>query len=411
MVYKFISLIFQWFKRLFIFVLIAALAGCGQSRNSDTLTLVMNLGEKEWEVFRQDIFPSFEKSHQVKIQAYQIESGQLAAKLEALQAAGKRDIDLFAQDNMNLSVLISKGLVLDLTTYENRIPQQVLPNLIKLCKFNNKLMFMPFRPNVQIVYYNDEAFKKYKLQIPRTWDELLHVAKKFKAVEGQGRVLLKAFGGNPTATQVYELILQARGNPYSFDDQGCVGAFTFLQELWPYVSEESRRAKWDTTNEILAHQGAYLAQNWPFGIGILIQDYKLDFIKTYSGWSGPSGEYHVIGGDVFGIPKNAGNKELALEFISFMQSKEIQEILVFKLSWPSVRDDVYLKVEGWRKPHYEAVLRALEHGVFRENVTWWPAYAKYVSEAFREIVIEKAPVEETLKKYKIRLEKDKPFYK
>ncbi len=371
----------------------------------------MSLGEEEWRVLREEIFPLFEKEHEIKINSYQIEAGQLATKLQALLEAGRSEIDLFAQDNMELSRLINQDLVLDLSVYQSRIPDEVLANLIDSCKFDGQLMFMPFRPNVQIIYYNQDAFKKYNLIPPKTWDELLNVAKTFKEKEEQGKVLLKAFGGNPTATQIYEFILQAGGDPYMFDDEGCVKAFTFLKELWPYVSEESRRAKWDTTNQILAEQQAYLAQNWPFGVIILVQEYNLPFIKTYSGWSGPRGEFHVIGGDVFGIPRNTPKKELALEFIQFMQSKEVQEILVSKLGWPSIRQDAYAKVSGWQEPYYQAVTTALKKGVFRKNVTWWPAYVKYISEAFREIVIGEAQVELTLKKYKEKLKKDKSLYK
>ncbi|MBW1792569.1 MAG: extracellular solute-binding protein, partial [Deltaproteobacteria bacterium] len=248
-----------------------------------TLTITMSLGEEEWRVFRKEIFPGFEEEHTVKIKAYQIESGQLAAKLEALKKAGTSEIDLFAQDNMSLAVLIQKKLVLDLTEYKDRIPKNTIQNLVDSCLFDEKLMFMPFRPNVQIVYYNEEAFWKYNMTVPETWDELLETAREFKNKEGTGKILLKAFGGNPTATQVYEFILQAGGEPYFFNDAGCVQAFSFLQELWPYVSDESRRAKWDTTNEILARQEAYLAQNWPFGVPVLVQKYELSFIKTYSG--------------------------------------------------------------------------------------------------------------------------------
>jgi trehalose transport system substrate-binding protein len=312
---------------------------------------------------------------------------------------------------MNLAVLVSKDLVSDLTNYENNISKEVLPNLVEACKFGSRLMFMPFRPNVQIAYYNKEAFDKYNLNPPENWDELAQVAKTFKVEEARGRILLKGFGGNSTATQVYEFILQAGGRPYSFNDEGCVKAFEFLQKLSPYLSIESKRAKWDTTNDILARQEAYLAQNWPFGVVILVRRYGLEFIKTYSGWQGPAGEFHVIGGDVFGIPKNCKNKELALKFIFFMQTREVQEILVSRLGWPSIRTDAYAEVQDWQKPHFESVKQALKHGVFRENISWWPVYEKYISEAFREIVMEGAPVEETLNKYKEKLEKEKAAYK
>jgi trehalose transport system substrate-binding protein len=370
----------------------------------------MSLGEQEWDVLRQEVFPLFEKRYNVGIKSYQIESGQLSAKLEALELSGKSEIDLFAQDNMNLASLVNKDLILDLSIYEKQIPKEVLPNIIKSCKFNDRLMFMPFRPNVQIVYYNEEAFNKYNLSPPKHWDELIEVARRFKQEEGTGKVLLKGFGGNPTATQVYEFIIQAGGEPYSFNDEGCIMAFKFLQKLNPYLSVESNRAKWDTTNDILARREAYIAENWPFGVMILIKKYGLKNIKTYSGWQGPVGGFHIIGGDVFGIPKSSRNKESALKFILFMQTKEVQEILVSKLSWPSIREDAYAEVEAWQEPHFESVKEALRHGVFRENVTWWPAYEKYITEAFRSIVMQGLPVEETLNIYKNRLEREKDLY-
>ena len=412
------------FKYIYIISIITVLsapiiAGCSRPKPPETLptrprealTVTMSLGEQEWKVFRSNIFPPFEKEHNAKIKAFQIESGQLATKLEALQIAGKSEIDLFAQDNMSLAMLVNKDLVLDLSDQQDKISDKVLPSLIEACKFDGRLLFMPFRPNVQIIYYNSEAFEKYGLYPPETWDDLFTVAKTFKAREGVGRFVIKAYGGNPTATQVYEFILQAGGNPYAFNDEGCLKAFQFLKKLSPYLSPESQRAKWDTVNDILAKREAYLASNWPFGVPILIKDYGLDFIKTYSGFSGPSGEYHVVGGDVFGVPKNVPNKEEALNFIFFMQSREIQETLASKLGWPSIREDAYADVQDWQKPHFRSVKQALKHGVFRKNVTWWPAYKKYINLAFKEIVMQDADVKQTLDKYKAELEEEKKLHR
>jgi len=394
---------------LCIIFLILIVVGCGRSPQ-DVLTVTMSLGEEEWAVFRDQIFPLFEQKHRITIHAHQIEADRLATKLEALQASEKQTIDVFAQDNMSLAALINKNLVLDLSKYEKNISPEVLPNLIDSCKFNDRLYFMPFRPNVQIIYYNAKVFGKYGIRPPHSWQELLEVARTLKEKEGLGRILLKGFGGNPTATQVYEFVIQAGGDPYAFNDQGCIAAFEFLRSLAPYLSPETARAKWDTVNHILAQQEAYFAINWPFGVVILIKDYGLKFIHTYPGLRGPVGRRHVIGGDVFGIPKNSGHKDWALKFIVFMQSREVQEILVSRLGWPSIRNDAYGQVEEWQQPHFNNVQRALENGVFRGNITWWPLYKKYVNLAFKDIVMNQAPVKATLDKYKTLLEKDKEHF-
>jgi len=370
----------------------------------------MSLSEEEWKVMRTYVFPEFERRHKITIKSYQIDSGQLATKLEALKLADKSEIDVFAQDNMNLSILVAKDLILDLSNYRKDIPHEVLPSLIEACTFDKKLLFMPLRPNVQITYYNEDAFKKYNLSPPMTWGELINASKLFKEKEGIGRILIKGYGGNSTATQLYELISQAGGNPYEFNDIGCIKAFSFLQRIAPYLSPESKRAKWDSTNDILARQEAYIAQNWPFGVMVLVKKYGLDFIKTYSGWQGPQGEIHVIGGDVIGIAKNTKNKKMALKFIYFMQSKTVQELLVTKLGWPSIRHDAYGQIPEWLRPYFSSVEKALEHGIFREQVTWWPVWSKYINEAFRSIVMENAPIEKTLKKYKAQFENAKTMW-
>ena len=383
--------------------------GCGR-RDADALRVVMNLSEEEWSVFRTQVFPAFEEQTGIPVRAFQIPSGQLASQLEALEQAGRSEIDVFAQDNMSLAALVNRGLVLDMSAYAERIPGEVTDALVEAGRFNGRLYFMPFRPNVQISYYNREAFDRHGLSIPMNWVEVLEVAKAFHAAEGVGRVVFKADGGNPTATQLYELILQAGGDPFVFDDAGCVAAFQFLQELGPYLSPESSRAKWDTVNEILARQEGYLAQNWPFGVGVLVRDYGLDFIATYGGWEGPAGRAHVVGGDVLAIPRQTAKKEAALAFIAYLQSQPVQELLVRELGWPSIREDAYTDVPAWQQVHFQAVQEALSFGVFRENVAWWPAYQQMIVRAFQAIM-DGADVQDTLTRYKRELEREKERFR
>jgi len=57
---------------------------------------------------------------------------------------------------------------------------------------------------VQIAYYNAEKFAQYSLQPPRTWSELLVVARTFYEKEQIGRVLFTGAGSahNHTALRV-----------------------------------------------------------------------------------------------------------------------------------------------------------------------------------------------------------------
>ncbi len=375
---------------------IALLSGCGARQ--DKLKIAMSLSEDEWKVMREKVIPAFEKKEKIAVEAVQVEASDLPLLLEAMDRAGSMQIDLFAQDNMQLAVLTDRNLVEDLSTYENIIPASVPRALVSNLRTGDRLYFMPYRPNVQITYYNKAKFDKYGIKPPRDWNELLAVAKKFKQKEKTGKVLFQAWGGAPTATQVYEWVVSAGGDPFKFNDRGCVRTFAFLQKLWPYLSLDSRRAKFDTTNEYLDKGSAYLAQNWASGINTF-RDQGKDRIITYPGFRGPRKHAHVIGGEVLGIPKGTAKKQQALAFIKHLQSKEIQELLVSELGWPSIRTDAYTRVEPWMKPHYDSVNQAMRHGIYRKNAAYWNEYEKLVNEAFVSIVIRGEPVKPALNRY------------
>lgn len=379
------------------------LAGCAgtekASEEQKVLRVSMALGESEWEVMKNKVFPIFEKENNVKIEAVQIEAADLITKLEAMHKAGKMEIDIITQDNMQLAQLVEKGLVEDLSEYRDMIPENVIKALIPVGEFNGKLYFMPYRPNVEINFYNEKKFNEYGIKPPTNWDELLEVAKILKEKEGIGRVAIKGTLDGNTTVQLFEFIRQAGGDPLVLNDEGSIKAYTFLKELWPYLSPDSKKADWNTMNKYLATESVYYGANWPFGVNVIVRDGGKKEIKAHDGFAGPVKKSKVLGGEVIGIPVGSPNKELAVKFMQFLMSKETQEILVTEMGWPSSRTDAYGKVEEWQKPYFEAVKEALKVSQPRPNVTYWDTVDKALNDAFREIVIEGKDVKATLDKY------------
>jgi trehalose transport system substrate-binding protein len=371
---------------LFVVLGVLAMLPAWTAAENPGLTVTMRLAEAEWQVMRRDILPTFEALCSCKVRAIDVPPETLVQRLRAMQQAGRMDIDLFAQDNMRLQELVDAGLVSPMTDEESEMSKSVYPALQAAGVIDDQRYFVPFRPNVQIAYYNADKFAEYGLRPPRTWPELLAVARAFTERDGIGRVLFKGAGGAPTTTQLYEWIVAAGGDPFDFAHPGTIATFEFLASLRPYLSPESRRAKWDTTNDALAQDAAFLAQNWPFGVPLLVKDYGKTTIRTYSGWAGPARQAHVIGGDVLGIPAGAQNRRLALAMINFLQSHMVQETLSERLGWPSLRSDVRTATEEWIRPHAEAVQEALSHGVFRANVGYWADYERLANEAVQRVL-------------------------
>lgn len=387
------------------------LTGCGMAQEdkdkepgaapgeAKVLRVIMGLSENEWEIMRNEVFPRFEEQNNVRIEAVQAEAAEVPEKLQAQIEAGRVEIDLITQDVNNLFGLVSRNLVEDLSGSKDRIPEEVIDAMIDVSTFDGKLLFMPYRPNVEIAYYNERAFNDAGLSIPKTWDELYNVAKAFKDKEGIGRVAIKANLEGDNVLHVFDFVRSAGGDPYVLNDEGSVRAFEFMQKLYPQLSPDSKTANWNFMNTFLANESVYLGQNWPFGVNVIVQEGGKEEIKAYSGWAGPVKESHALGGEVIGIPKGSPNKELALKFADFLMSKEIQEILVSRLGWPSVRTDAYGQVEEWQKPYFEAVNNALQHAEPRGNVPYWPEMEKAILGAFQDIVVNGAEVKPTLDRY------------
>ena len=375
------------------------------------LSISASLGEDEWKVMRNEVFPEFERKHSCKIRAVNIEAGDTLKKIEVMHKAGKMGIDVLFLDNMNLAPYVEKRLVLNLNRYKDIMDENVYDSLVKPLEFNGRLMFFPGRPNVQITYYNTDIFDGKKYKIPQTWDELLDVAKRLKEDYGTGKVAIHGTLDANTTSHVFEFVEAAGGDITKLNDPGTIKAYTFLKRLYPYLSVETKKANWNTTNKFLSEESIFLARNWPFGMNIIVKQNGKKNIKAYDTWAGPKGKATMIGGDVIAITKRSKKHKLALEFAKYLMSKEVQKIFVQKLGWPPIRDDVLGKVPKWQRPFFKAVLDALKHGKYRPAIMGWSVVDKYVNKAFKDIVIEQGDVETILEKYAKKMDEELKWLK
>lgn len=377
------------------------LTGCGGSKkenDTSTLRVTMALSEEEWAVMRKSVIPEFEKANNVKVEAVQVEASDVVKKLQAMQGSGKVEIDLIAQDTNNLSSLVYNGLMEDLSEYVNLIPEESIGNLAEAGQFDGKTYFMPYRPNAEINYYNENKFNEYGLKAPANWDELYETAKVLKEKEGIGRVALKIkMSGD--VIELAEFIRSAGGDPLVLNDEGSIAAFTYLQKLWPELSENTIKASFSSTNGFLAKDEVYYAPNWPFGANIIVKDGGKKEIKAYAGFEGPNGLVKTLGGEMLGIPAGSPNKELAIKFIQYLESKEVQETLMRENGWASFRNDAYGEAEEWQQPYFEATLEALAAAQPLPNVPYWSEAQQAINDAAKEIAIEGKDVKATLDKY------------
>jgi trehalose transport system substrate-binding protein len=273
-----------------------------------------------------------------------------------------------------------------------QLPSEITPSLIPQ-KFDGKQYFLPYRPNVKVTYVNKDRFSSAGVSPPETVDQYKSVAEKLKAAGGSGKITLQLAtqpDTGPLGVTVSEWVVSYGGDPLILNDSGSVQAFTFLQGMWKEgdFAQESKLAKYDTDADYLKGETAWMATNWPFTTTELADADILDKFQVYEGWAGPDRAAHVIGGEVLGIPEGVTGKEkeAALALAQFLISKDAQEELVAKNSWPSVRSDALGQVSAEQKSTFDAIQAALADGWYRPNVVYWPDVEAAMADAVSRII-------------------------
>ncbi|HEU0164256.1 MAG TPA: extracellular solute-binding protein, partial [Thermomicrobiales bacterium] len=272
------------------------------SYDGKKLKISIALAESEAQVFKDVVVAGFKDKTGGDIDLVNIEATDVIRTLQAQKQSGNVQLDLLVQDNNSLAQLVSGGLVEEITNAEQVMPAATIPSLKDVLQFDGKYYFLPARPNVQIAYYNSKSFDGWGLKPPTTWDDLKSVGDEVKKQSGIGKLSIQGVPGGAAGVTVTQFIWQAGGDPLKINtDQGKT-AFEFMQNLKPDLTPQYPTATFDTTNNYLLNESVVLAQNWPFGINVIVDQGGKKEVLAYSGWAGPTGKnVLVLGGDVFGI--------------------------------------------------------------------------------------------------------------
>lgn len=383
----------HWVIVLLFAILFAVLGGYGISllrppplQPVPTLKVFTGLAFEEIKVLekiiKEIVIPKFENAYgtTIKIELENIHSKDVPKRLEKKKSSA----DLITIDiNGPWHELVRKELIEDLSEgkCQGCLPSTTYPALERHLEVNGKRYFMPFRPNVQIVFYNKEKFAE--IELPKTWEEVKEIAKRFYEKEGKARVAIQAKDDVIHIT-LFQLIRSAGGEPYNLLDSHSKEALEFLRTLYPYVSPVSSEINWQTASGSLLYESVYLLRNWPFTVSFIYDAKKDDNFGSYSGWSWrkDSKPVNLLGGEFLALPKNASHKELAKDLMKYLMSKEVQKKLVEELSWPPMQE---VEIPVWQKHHQKVIKEAIEYAEpLPEN--WLPHMPGIFKETFDKIV-------------------------
>lgn len=325
----------------------------------------------------QHMIDLWNSSHDDKIELTTIPDNQMVTKLATGVQSG--DVpDLISFDLIFMPDFMKAGLLTDLTDVLSKDPNQekVAKAFRDLATYDGRLYGTGFTPDVSILLYNKDIFRKAGLdpeQPPKTIGELEEYALKIHEADPNlyGYYFSGSCGGCNIFTQAPMMwgsgatLLPTSGDAPAMEGTGVREVLQMLQNLWnagaiPESAEADTGANFQATFEtgVIGMQGsggfaiASLKANHPeidFGIA------PLPGVKD-------GDQSSFVGGDVIAVPKGSKNVDLAIQFIQWQLTDEAQlEGLAKNLILPSrtdLADNKYFQEE----PRYITTAKAVGIG-------------------------------------------------
>jgi len=248
---------------------------------------------------------------------------------------------------------------------------------------DGRLYGVPFVGNVELFAYRKDLFAKYDLPRPETWLDVLEAAITIDLKEPEVKgIVFRGVKGNPIVTGFLPIfwafgaeIIDEAGEP-QVDSPQAIAALKFFLKLKRYAPEgvETYNAS-EVRDALQQGEVAIAIEVWPAWVPALDDPEvskvvgKVEIIPAPGLITAPA---PLIGIWLLGIAADAKQPGVALDFLKFISSAEIQKRLALEVGLPPTRTSIYRDEEVIAKYRwYPAQLEALEASKPRPRITQW----------------------------------------
>ncbi|MCX4881136.1 MULTISPECIES: ABC transporter substrate-binding protein [unclassified Streptomyces] len=330
----------------------------GSSSDAKTLRLWHYEGpDSAMGVAWNEAIKEFEATHpgvKVKFEEKGFEQIQKTAPM-ILNSSDAPDLMEYNKGNATAGALSKQGLLTDLTAEATKRgwDKRLSPGVATTSRYgtdgvmgSGKWYGVPNYAEYTMIYYNKALFAKYKIAEPRTFDELTAAMDAFAR---KGVTPLADAGAEYMAQQyLYQLALSKADRSWVDDFQLYKGKTDFHDAAWTYgattfadwvkkgyISKKSTSTKAEDAGVSFIQGKAPIIFSGSWWYGRFQAEAKFDWDSSL--WPG-SDLTPGSGGNLWVVPKNARNKDLAYDFIDITLSKKIQNLLGNKGGVPVAAD-------------------------------------------------------------------------
>lgn len=230
-------------------------------------------------------------------------------------------------------------------------------------------------------------------EAPATWDEFYEVAKACTDAEnGVYGFSMSAIGNEEGTFQMIPWLYAAGGSVKDLESEGSVKAFDFLGKLVADGIMSKEVVNWsqgDAENAFIAGKAAMVeCGSWTLsGIDSGSMELPTDNYK-YIPFPTDVTTASVGGGANWGVCKGTEHKAEAVEFLTYLQSKEVlADFCEFAGAMPARKDSVELKEIWTQDERYKVFMDILKTSVARGPHPEWPTISEAIYSAEQAVLL------------------------
>jgi len=272
-------------------------------------------------------------------------------------AAGNSDIDVYQTDVIWAPQLSDQFV--DLTDAAKDVAKDFFPSIIESQTANGKLVAIPFFTDAPALYYRKDLLEKYKLTVPKTWEEMAKDAKVIQ--DGERAAGNKDFWGYVFQGNAYEGLtcdalewVKSYGGGQIVEPDGTISinndkAAAAITEAASWVNtisppgvlsygEEESRGVWQLGN-------AAFMRNWPYAYALGNADdspikgkFDVSTLPVVAEGDSPAS---TLGGWNLAVSKYSKNQDAAIKRVMYLSSAEVQKKRAIDLSALPTRIAIY----------------------------------------------------------------------
>ncbi len=259
--------------------------------------------------------------------------------------------DLLAADVIWVQEFARAGWVQDLDHLLPPLERDLyFPAAIQAATFEQHLHAIPWYMDAGMLYYRRDLLDRYGFSPPRTWPELVRIARTI--LQGERERTLHGFVWQGKQYEglvcvALEFIWGHGANSLSEEDPGAEAALTFMRNL--IVRDKISpamvlTADEEATRHLFGAGRALFMRNWPYAWPLFQQEGSpvrgkvgIAPLPSFPGYESAS----TLGGWMLAIPRRAAHQREAAQLIAFLTSPEIQRRMALDIGYKPARRDLY----------------------------------------------------------------------